>query len=78
MLEALQRLGWIGLVDRPRGGPRRWAQLVDPQSLTLMPLVDALLLDQAASIREGFVPQSLVPEQAINQPLQVVLDSGPP
>jgi len=78
VLEALQGMGWIGLVDRPRGGPRCWALLIDPHSVTLKPLVDTLLLDQAASIRAGFAPQTLLDEQALNQPLQVALESGPP
>lgn len=78
VLEVLQGMGWIGLVDRPNGGSRCWALLVDPQSVTLAPLVNALLLDQTASARAGFAPQNLLDEQALNQPLQVALDSGPP
>lgn len=77
VLEALESLGWVGLVDGPRGRSRRWALLVDPKSVTLAPLVDALLLDRVAGARAGFDPGELLREEAVNQPLRVSLDNGP-
>ncbi|MFZ5493181.1 MAG: YihY family inner membrane protein [Pseudomonadota bacterium] len=70
VLDVLQALGWVGLVDDPGGGPHRWALLVDPQVTTLAPLVDALLLDQAASTRAGFAPDALIRSEALITPLQ--------
>lgn len=68
VLELLRRIGWVGLVDAPRGG-RRWALLVDPHAVTLAPLIDALLLDGAAAARAGFTPGELIRREAIEQPL---------
>lgn len=76
VLELLQRIGWVGLVDAPRGG-RRWALLVDPQAVTLAPLIDALLLDEAAATRAGFAPGELIRQEAIAQPLLAVPQNPP-
>lgn len=75
VLERLQQLGWIGLVDAP-GEPQRWALLVDPQAVTLAPLVDELLLEAAAAARAGFAPGELIRREAVEQPLQASPPGG--
>jgi membrane protein len=77
VLAELRTLGWVGLVDSPNGGPRRWALLVDPRATTLAPLVDALLLDQAASARAGFGPGELIRDAALETPLLPPAQSKP-
>jgi membrane protein len=76
VLELLQRIGWVGLVDASRGG-RRWALLVDPQAVTLAPLIDALLLDEAAASRAGFAPGELIRREAVAQPLLAAPQNPP-
>lgn len=71
VLDVLQRIGWVGLVDTAKGG-RRWVLLVDPQAVTLAPLIDAFLLDEGAAARSGFALGKLISREAMTQPLLAV------
>jgi len=49
VLQSLEALGWVGQVKSASRGRARWALLIDPQVVTLAPLIDSLLLDRLAA-----------------------------
>ena len=51
LLTVLERLGWVGKVAARARGPSRWALLCDPQTTSVGPLIDALLLDKKHAAR---------------------------
>jgi membrane protein len=78
VLQSLEALGWVGQVRSARRGRARWALLIDPQVVTLRPLVDHLLLDRAAAARAGLLPNGLFNDDALGRPLQDCLGDERP
>lgn len=76
VLQSLEALGWVGQVKSASRGRARWALLIDPQVVTLAPLIDSLLLDRLACARAGLSPDALFREDAIDRPLQAWVGSG--
>ncbi len=69
LLLVLEALGWIGRVTPVgRAGRARWALLIDPEAVTLAPLIDCLLLDHATGVALGLPFEALRPE-FVEQPL---------
>ncbi len=76
-LLALEDIGWVGQVSPTGRGRTRWALLVDPQAVTLAPLVDNLLLDRAAATRAGVPVEALLHADLIERPPLTAVDAGP-
>lgn len=76
VLQSLEGLGWAGQVESARHGRTRWALLIDPQVVTLAPLIDCLLLDRRACARAGLSPDALFCAEVIDRPLQASVGSG--
>lgn len=70
VLDSLDALGWVGQVRSARRGRARWALLIDPQVVTLEPLIDSLLMDRDAGLRAGLLPGELFREELVSRPLQ--------
>ena len=77
-LLALEAIGWVGQVSPSGRGRARWALLVDPQAVTLAPLVDNLLLDRAAATRAGVPVAALLHADLIERPPLTAIDAEPP
>lgn len=76
-LLALEAIGWVGQVSPSGRGRARWALLVDPQAVTLAPLVDNLLLDRAAAARAGVPVEALLHADLIERPPLTAVDAEP-
>ncbi len=76
-LLALEAIGWVGQVSPSGRGRARWALLVDPQAVTLAPLVDNLLLDRAAATRAGVPVAALLHADLIERPPLTAIDAEP-
>lgn len=72
-LLALESLGWVGQVHSKRQGRLRWVLLIDPQVVTLAPLVDNLLLDRDACLLAGLPAGDLIREETVDRPLSLAL-----
>ncbi|HCZ49610.1 MAG TPA: hypothetical protein DCZ11_11465, partial [Gammaproteobacteria bacterium] len=77
-LLALEDIGWVGQVSPTGRGRTRWALLVDPQAVTLAPLVDNLLLDRAAAARAGVPVEALLHADLIERPPLTAVDAESP
>jgi membrane protein len=69
VLQRLEALGWVGQVEPAGHGGPRWALLIDPQAVSLAPLVDALLLDRSAADQVGFPVDDLFRGRGLDEPL---------